>query len=532
LEGLKEDRLANKGMKASRRAVLASGAAAGALMFAGQASRVLAEAGPVQTIKLTPEVAPRALPAHILGYNCPGAVIPYEMPAFVPALKAIGPQFLRFPGGTVGNYYNWHDGQMEVTDVGDSGSAFRKHFARVLMPESRKLHPNGIWVEDWDKIAKDVDASLVIMANLETSTPEGQAAWFADMKTKSVHARYVELGNEFFLGMGDEAGREKFPSPEYTTALTKRFYDAIKPNLPRDAKVAVQSSSAAFGLRSAPKPDAEITLRRIWDWDQALKPEPWFDAVTMHLYPTETGAAGLDTVKKLPATVDTVFDAMLARVDGGYDRGLSDVAARVPGKEIWMTEYGAFDPYEMYLGMEMHYTGLWLHQVTREMLTIMRHPQVTVACFHAAYFYPGILMSDLLKVGDELKPINGAAVHHWFFEASRGPGCTWQRMKIDGAVSVAANGARPGETYWDVDAGIFRRGSENNLFVHNASKTPRRLDLSSIVPLQATLSAETIATPELLAPLDTATSVPQPLATSSGIEVPAYSITRLKWNDA
>jgi hypothetical protein len=520
----------------SRRAVIAAGAAAGGVLLAGMAGRVLAEPGPSQSIRLKPQSAERPLPTRFWGYNSPAPYITYEMPAFVPAVKALGPHFLRFPGGTVGNYYNWHSGYMEVPDAGAAGSVYREWLVHQKVPQEKKAHPEGMWVEDWSKIAEAVDANLVIEANLETSTPEDQAAWFADMKAKGVAAGYVEMGTEFFLAMDDDMGRKRFPDPETTTKLTKEFCAAIRPHLPADAKVAVQSSSSMFELRKRAGSGTDtplndnITLRRIREWDAALKPEAWFDAVTIHFYPKEIDAAGMDLVKKLPASAEDVFAAMIARADSGFDEGISDVVRRVPGKEIWMSEYGAFDPQQTFYGMPIHFTGLWLHQVTREMLTMMRHPQLTVSCFHALKC-DGSLTATFATEGDRLRPINAAAVQSWFFHASRGPGCTWQGMTIDGAAQIAAkSGARPGETYWDVDAGLFRKGAEHTLFIHNASKTPRRIDVSGIVSPLTLLSAETIATPDLLTNFELGTPVPQQIATKPALEVPAYSITRVTWS--
>jgi hypothetical protein len=515
---------------ASRRTVLAAGAAAGTLLLAGRATRVLAEPGPVQTIRLKPGMAERQLPARLMGYNTPGTYIPYDMPDYVPALKALGPQWVRFPGGTVGNYYDWHTGFMEVPDAGAGAGVYRKHLVAQAVPLSKRLHPKGIWVEEWQRIADAIDANLIIEANLETSTPEDQKAWFVDMQKKGVSPKFVEMGTEFFLAMRDDMGRARFPDPGTTTALTKSFVDAIRPTLPADAKIAVQASSAAFELSGPPKPNADITMQRIWAWDQALKSLPWFDAVTMHLYPGESRSAGLDLMKQLPGNAEAIFDSMVARADGGFDRAIDDVAQRVPDKEIWISEYGGFDPAQTFSGMTMQFNGLWFHQITRELFSLMRHPQVRLSCYHAANTNWS-LMGTFETVGDTLKPVNAAGVQSWFFHASRGPGCTWQRMAIDGATKVsAASGLRPGEIYWDVDAGIFRNGAEHTLFIHNASKTARAVDLGDIVAPQVPLTAETMATPDLMASFEDGTPVPQPLAAKPALVVPAYSITKVTWS--
>lgn len=521
---------------ASRRTILAASAAAGGLLFAGQASRVLAEPGDAAIIRLKPESRERALPARFWGYNSPAPYVPYEMPAFTPAVKSLGPHFLRFPGGTVGNYYNWHDGFMEVPDAGKAGSINRERLVHRAMPAEHRDHPNGMWVEQWDEIAKAVGADLIIMANLETSTPDDQAAWFADMRKKGVAAHYVEMGTEFYFAMRDDMGRKRFPDPQTTDKIVKSFYDSIKPHLPPDAKVAVQSSSAAFDLIRKPRPGDDLppndygTLERIWAWDEALKPEPWFDAVTAHLYPKMYAAAGADLVKRLPASTNEVFDAMLARADSGFDRALNDLAARVPGKEIWLTEYGAFEPMQTFFDATgVHFNGLWFHQVIRELLVIMRHPQVTVACYHALKC-DGTLMATFRTEGQALKPVNAAEAQRWFFEASRGPDCTWQRMKIDGARQVVAHGVWPGQSYWDVDAGLFRKDREFVLFVHNTSPAAKLVDLTSVVAPSTPLKAETVATPNLLVSLEMGAPAPRLLATTPALEVPPYSISKIAWS--
>jgi len=520
---------------ASRRSVLATGMAAGGMLLTNTPTRVFAQGGPAPAVRLVSQETERTLPARFWGYNCPVPFVPFEDPAFVPALKALGPQFLRFPGGTIGNYYNWHTGYMEVPDAGAAGSPFRELFAHKMSTWMKKLHPKGFWIEQWDKIARDVSADLVINANLETSTPDDQAARFADMKKKGIKATHLELGNEFFIAMFDDMGRKRFPDPQTTNKIVKEFYDAIRPQLPAGAKVAVQSSGSAFekaepSMKGGRPAWDNITQQRIWEWDQALKPEPWFDAVTVHLYPTETRSAGADLVKALPGSVEAVFDAMVARADGGYDRVLNDLAGRVPGKEIWVTEYGAFDPQQMFYGSPLHFTGLWLHQVTREMLTMMRHPQVTVSCYHAIYFAENALMSSIALKDGGSSPTNASLVQSWLFHASRGPGCTWQRLRVDGANRVSANGTIPGESFLDVEAGLFRKGTQHTLFVHNASRTARRIDLSQIAPPQAVVKAETIVTPDLLASLETAAAAPQPLTVVPSLEAPAYSLTKVTWS--
>jgi len=517
------------GPRASRRLVMQSGLAmAGGLLFAGAAGRAMAaSAAPI--VRLKPSVAERSIPSRMLGMNTPGVFdVPYEDPKYLAALKAVAPNIIRFPGGTVGNYYNWRIGYMEVPD-GPGASVYRKYLIKNALPASRKLHPKGIFIEDWVKIARDMDAALVFNPNLESSSLDEQGAWFADMHGKGIVPNLIEMGTEFFLAMFmDPLTLNIFPDWAATMKRTKQYYDVMKPYLPKDAKVAVQSASSSFH-ESNPAASANALTRHEAQWDADMKPEPWFDAVTTHLYPGLEGSAGAGALKGLPGNADQVYAAMIARADEGFDRTLDETAARMPGKEIWMTEWGAFEAAQTLGGASAYFSGMWLHQVTRGQLSILRHPRVVLSNFHSA-FASGNIMSTFTRANGDYVPINAASVIHWFFTASRGPDAHYQRLEVEGAERISANGTVPGERFWDVEAGIFRRGKEHVLLVHNAWKTPRQIDLSLVIAPDTPIAAETIATPDLLVDLEKGTPVPQPLPTTPVLEVPPYSLTRVSWS--
>src|SRR5262249_27063065 len=127
-------------------------------------------------------------------------------------------------------------------------------------------------------------------------------------------------------------------------------------------------------------------------WDEQLKPEPWFQAVTTHLYPTIEGSAGQGALASLPGDVDRVFAAFIARSDEGYDRSIADTVSRVRDKEIWITEGGTSEPAATFGSTQAHYNGLWLHMQARSILAFARHKEVTVLNHHAL-FAQGNLMS-------------------------------------------------------------------------------------------------------------------------------------------
>lgn len=82
------------------------------------------------------------------------------------------------------------------------------------------------------------------MVNLETSTPANQAEWFNKMKGEGVLPRYIELGNEFWLGMlGDPNVQKKWPDAPTTMRVMKQYTDTLRPYFVVGTKVAVQATA-------------------------------------------------------------------------------------------------------------------------------------------------------------------------------------------------------------------------------------------------------------------------------------------------
>jgi hypothetical protein len=226
--------------------------------------------------------------------------------------------------------------------------------------------------------------------NLETSSVADQTAWFRKLQAENDLPTHIELGNEFYLGMGnDPDSMRRWPDLPATTAVMHAYTQALRPLCPAGTKFAVQAAGSEF-YWTQPSQAIRPFQRRQVSWDTGLKPEPWFEAVTIHLYPDSVATLGYPH-GATPALTDTfrarLFSALLGRVDAGTDRALGRLAARLPGKEIWITEWNprggnpdfSYDP--MTRPMNMHLTA-------RMTLAILRHPEVTASLFFMLNFAP------------------------------------------------------------------------------------------------------------------------------------------------
>jgi hypothetical protein len=515
--------------RVSRRTVIL-----GSLATVGAASLVRPSPAPAgegpTDLQLRPDGAERQLPTHTHGFNSPANyAVPLEDPDFIPALRRLAPHYLRFPGGTVANYYNWRTGQLDVAST-PNPSIYRKYLVEVAVPNSRRLHPNGVRYDDFHAVASLGGADIIFLPNLETSSVENETARLADMHSKGLVPRNIELGNEFHHGLLMDPETMRI-FPDYDTALKvqRRYLEAIRPYLRPDAKIAVQAANSRLHHPESRPPDNPRAILE-HKWDEALRPEPWFHAVTTHLYPGLSRSAGLGAMKDIPANADLIYRAMLARADEGFERSLAFTVSRVPGKEIWVTEWGGFEIENTFSNAGVRFSGLWLHQVTRGFLAMQRRPEVTVTNYHAL-FARGDL-SSVLRATDgpeKYALVNSATVLNWFFEASRGPDSHYRRVHVEGSKRISADGTIPGEGFRDLEAALFRQNRKHTLFVHNAWKEPRTVDVSQLAGPGAKLSVSVIQTSDLLASLHPAAPQPQPQSPGPPLTAPPYSIVRATW---
>src|ERR1700690_3427344 len=112
----------------------------------------------------------RPLPIKIFGANCnPFVESNMDNPSLVQAISETAPSVLRFPGGSLANYYDWHDGQLHLNPQPKSSSYYK--FWVSLAAMIARAHPSGVHYEPYVSFAQQVgNADILIVPNLETSS--------------------------------------------------------------------------------------------------------------------------------------------------------------------------------------------------------------------------------------------------------------------------------------------------------------------------------------------------------------------------
>lgn len=478
-----------------------------------------------KTINLVSTGESRKLPERLLGLQ---AIPLYEHliddPAKVAIAKEMTPAYVRFPGGMIGNYYNWRTGQLEF-NVQPNSSAVYRFFARVA-DQIRLQYPQGVFIEPYQEFSKSIGAETVLLVNLETSSVADQVEWFKKMKEEGILPRYLELGNEFWLAMlGDPNVLKKWPDVQTTMRVMKEYRDALEPYFTEGTKVAVQLSAPRFYV--ANRDGKLIPNPGFKAWDDYIQSEPWFDAVTIHLYPEANSIVGRGERAKLPSNMDKVFPAMMARCDQGLDEAISEIEKQLPDKEIWITEWSGYAWGGALSDQTSSALGLHLHLTTRMLMTFLRHSSMTMTHFHMLNFSGGPM--SLYRYDSQsgsYLPISSAVILKWFNQAANG-GTTYERFKVEGAKWVTST-VTSEEGYYDIEAVQFQKGKNTALLIHNAGAENRILLLSNMMKGKLPAKVETMVIDPAGNYLQSAPAV-QTVNGSKEMELPAYSLTRVVW---
>jgi hypothetical protein len=487
-----------------------------------QAPAVLTAPAGARTLTLTPTGASRQLPPNLLGGSVE-ALIEHLLddPQKIAAIQQTAPGVIRFPGGSQSNYYNWQTGLLDFNPLPNS-SAYYKFWAGVA-PKIARAFPNGIHMEQYQSVAAQIGADTILVPNLETSSVSQQVAWFTQLAANHSLPKTIELGNEFYIAMaGDPNVMRIWPDGPTSLAVMKQYEQALQPIVGAGAKFAVQSAGAAFTI---PPTATSKFQQRLLAWDQALASADWFQAVTIHLYPDpaqmiqQAGNPG-------PARQ---FQLFMGKADAGVERTLNDLARRMPGKEIWITEWsprgGNFA--DTFGQPDLVPPQMNAQLVARETLAFLRQPAVT----RALYFTLNADSNSVFRMyvqdsaGNYL-PMPATLVLQWFDQAAN-DNSTFQRL-VDNTSQPVSGLGEFSESYIPVEGGLFTSAKDTTLIIQNASSEARWYDPATLGQKTAPTSVELLVADDFSSTSHDPAQV-QSLDPHGPILIPPFSIVRLVW---
>jgi hypothetical protein len=465
----------------------------------------------------------RPLPENIFGANADPFIEQLTNdPRKIQAVAQTAPAVLRFPGGSLANYYDWRDGQLHLNPQPNSSSYYK--FWVSLAAMVARAHPSGVHYEPYVSFAQQVgNADILIVPNLETSSISEQTAWFQTLASENMTPTNIELGNEFWVAMGGDPNVMKvWPDEPTSMNVMHQYEQALAPIVGADAKFAVQASGASFNYQPN---DPHPFIQRLIKWDDALAPADWFQAVTVHLYPDPNRIAA----EAGNPSRDQLFTLLMGRSDQGIDRVLNNIAAKLPGKEIWVTEWSPRGGSPTNLNqpqLDLVTPDMQAHLIARTMLAMLRHPEMTKALYFELYSGNSSVFQTYVLENGQYQPTSFAVVLQWFDQAANG-GSTFQRM-VD-ANGTPITGLGPfSESYVPIEGGLFKSASTTTLILQNASSQVYWYDATEGGKVPAPSQVQ------LIVPSDFSATAHQPiqittLSPSQSVVLPPFSIVKIVW---
>ncbi len=278
-------------------------------------------------------------PVNLKKYGVNGALLGsefgYASDELVDIFNQTGMKFNRFPGGTIGNFYNWKSGNFSCYQEPD-----KKHKKRISNMNKRLIKSKTTYnVDSFFKFVTKTDGDFAYVLNTICGSPKNNFDLIKHMKEKNVDLNYVEMGNETY----SRNYKWAYENAQSYLTSAQNNYSAIKHFYP-DAKVGMVVSPMSFVSRHPPSENGIPNKR--WPknyrrYDEVAANSTMADALIMHIY----GHAYKHKSKSFE--VHTYKEHYLEFINEFNDRfhlSLRYLSALGKGKPIWLTEWGVTDP--------------------------------------------------------------------------------------------------------------------------------------------------------------------------------------------
>lgn len=223
-------------------------------------------------------------------------------------ISSLHAEVLRFPGGTIGNFYHPKGG-----GYGLIPSEFEKLEGKAPETLSNQLNKSSgdstNYLIPFIELAKQTNASVLLVANIITGTTQELEYLISTLLQSNLKIEGIELGNELFL----PAYENYFPTAnEYLNRITP-FIEFLKANHP----------SIPFSI---PVSFGHSGVKRAIDWNAEIHEKGKSEYLSIHYYSD-------------PSKKDYVED---------YDSRYKLLLELFPNKHFWLSEFNLLHPGKEY----------------------------------------------------------------------------------------------------------------------------------------------------------------------------------------
>ena len=292
--------------------------------------------------------------------------------SFTNKVRKIKPNVLRFPGGSLGNFYHY-DGEgygFNFEEIQEWHSQkFKDRVSGLVGTQQKKGHHHN-YIDDFIVLAKQNNSKVVLVANILTSSDTEIIQIINRFNSESIEILGVELGSE----LSNRAYKKHINSVEDYIQLAKKYSSIIKKQYP-DIKLGVVAS-----------PIKENIPSRLKNWNQKLSEETFYDAVIHHSYlkviDGDDDYGLMIRENEVSSTKKEQFDLYKKRIKTYFLTGFVKELIEyneIFEKEIWITEWN----------LQMSKTtgntllqSLFVSQYFLELLSNTHLQNISIATYH------------------------------------------------------------------------------------------------------------------------------------------------------
>ncbi len=426
--------------------------------------------------------ATRKIAPYFLGYNnVPIHSTSWDNPNAVKAAVQFNPGTLRYPGGTVANFWDWQKG-----------------WFLPGAPNGFLNAPQSIYrLQELQLAVQATGAIPIYVLNLLTSDLNTQLEMLSTAQSMGLPVQFVELGNEFYLKNPDDYVT-KFPTGADYGKMATSWIRAIRDKFP-NVKIA-----AVGGV-----PTDQSSDSRKANWNQELLQNlEGADALTQHPYvPVNQNMIGNGNGTTDTQSAMNIIDAISAR----WQQFEGQLQSLPQNMKVWFTEYNIVDK-----SNDVFHT--WIHGISaaKMSLTFLEEERTELACF-----YEMIGKSGYEVISSSQQYALTAA--GW---SMRLLGDTMKGMISAQKIDFGANITNNGGTSSPLLGWIFNDGTHHQAFIVNSSASSFTINVDPVFA-QGSHFQQLASDP--LKPI----TGPDSLTITSGtprnkISLPPFSLTQLK----
>lgn len=321
------------------------------------------------------------------------------------AARTLGPRLIRYPGGTITDYFDWRTGgavdRCRFRTVANEGC---RDWDTVNLPNLGPFNAftsfTGGTLANLKTLLNGAGAQPLFTLNLITASYQDNLEMLESAEAMGLAVDYVQLGNEHWFA--DENYEAMFTDGASYGALAKDWITKLKVRFP-EAKFVVTGHIPEFDPDTGEytRADNADHIERVTVWNQQMVSSGVLDvadAVSLHFYNRPVGdlmANGFE-----PAVVNQVLGHAADYFEQYFQR--PEYLALPEDTRIWFTEYninGSLAP-----GIVRSWVhGLYIGLATAELLA---HSDVEILVTHMlmgsgiwqSIFHPGGFTGDVQAV--------------------------------------------------------------------------------------------------------------------------------------